>query len=42
MIICTKQTSLVDEELTDMVWEAWDVGLIPDNLAAIAWLLLAE
>ncbi len=28
---------LVDEELADLVWEAWDVGLIPDDLAAIAW-----
>ena len=27
---------LVDEELADLVWEAWDVGLIPDELAAIA------
>ena len=31
---------LVDEELADVVWEAWDVGLIPDDLAALAWLLL--
>jgi len=31
-------TLLVDEELADMVWEAWDVGIIPDDLAAIAWL----
>ena len=33
---------LVDEEQADMVWEALDVGLIPDELAAIAWLLLAS
>ena len=26
---------LVDEELADRVWEAWDAGLIPDDLAAI-------
>ena len=32
---------LVDEELADLVWEAWDVGMIPDEMAAIAWLLLA-
>ena len=28
---------LVDEELADLVWEAWDVGEIDDELAAIAW-----
>ncbi len=28
---------LVDEELADWVWEAWDVGFIPDDLAALAW-----
>ena len=28
---------LVDEELADQVWEAWHVGLIPDELAALAW-----
>ena len=28
---------LVDEDLADMVWEACDVGLIPDDLAALAW-----
>ena len=32
---------LVDEDLADQVWELWDVELIPDELAAIAWLLLA-
>ncbi len=32
---------LVDEELADLVWEAWDVGVIDDELAAVAWLLLA-
>ena len=31
---------LVDEELGDLVWEAWNVGLIPDDLAAIAWWLV--
>ena len=30
---------LVDEELADRVWDA---GLIPDELASVAWLLLAE
>ncbi len=32
---------LVNEELADHVWEAWDMGEIDDVLAAIAWLLLA-
>ena len=31
---------LVDEDAADHVWEAWDGGLIPDDLAAIAWWLL--
>ena len=28
---------LADEELADLVWETWDAGLIPDELAAMAW-----
>jgi len=32
---------LCDEELADLVWEDWDGGLIPDDLAAMAWLLVA-
>lgn len=28
---------LVDEEMADQVWEAWDAGLISDELAAITW-----
>ncbi len=32
---------LVDEELADLVWEAWEAGLIDDEQAAVAWLLLA-
>ena len=32
---------LVDEELADQVWEAWNVGEIEDKSAAIAWLLIA-
>jgi hypothetical protein len=27
---------LVDEDLADLVWEAWDAGLIPDELVALA------
>ncbi len=26
------QALLVDEELADLVWEAWDDGLVPGNL----------
>ncbi len=29
---------LVDEELADQVWEAWDQGEIGDAIAAWAWL----
>jgi len=32
---------LADEELADVVWKAWDGGLIPDEVAAIAWCILA-
>ncbi len=32
---------LVNEELADLVWEAWDSGLISDELAAWAWLVIA-
>ncbi len=32
---------LFDEDLADQVWELWDGGVIGDELAAIAWLLLA-
>ena len=32
---------LVDEELADLVWDALEAGLIPDELAAIAWCILA-
>ena len=31
---------LVDRDLADQVWEALDVGIIPDDLAAIAWWLV--
>ena len=33
---------LIDEDLADQVWEAWDRGLVSDDLAAIAWCILAE
>ncbi len=32
---------LVDVELADQVWEAWDKGEIEDQIAWIAWLLIA-
>ncbi len=32
---------LVDEELADQVWEAWDAGVIDNELTMIAWLLIA-
>ncbi len=28
---------LVDEELADQVWEAWDKGEIDDQLAWLGW-----
>ncbi len=33
---------LVYEELADLVWEAWDGGVIDDELTELAWLLLAS
>ena len=33
---------LVDEDLADKVWKLWDVGVIGDELAVIAWLQLAS
>ncbi len=33
---------LVDEELADQVWQLWNIGMIPDDLAALAWCILAE
>ena len=32
---------LVDEELADLVWDAWDTGVIDDELASVAWFLTA-
>ena len=32
---------LVDAELADQVWEAWDAGEIDDQTSYIAWLLIA-
>ena len=30
--------SVIDEELADLVWEAWDSGQIDDKIATQAWL----
>ncbi len=32
---------LVDEELSDQVWRAWDAGEIDDKAARLAWSLVA-
>ncbi len=32
---------LVDENLADQVWEAWDKGEIDDQLAWMAWWLIS-
>ncbi len=32
---------LVDEELADRVWEAWDAEKLTDGAACIAWLMIA-
>ncbi len=31
---------LVDEELADQVWEAWDAGEIDHQTACMAWMLI--
>ena len=36
------QALLVDEELADQVWEAWDGGEIDDETAGLAWWLIAS
>ncbi len=33
---------LVDEELADQVWKAWDKGEIDDQVACIAWMIIAR
>ena len=32
---------LVDEDLADQVWQAWDKGEIDDQVAWLAWWLIA-
>ena len=41
MIKLCIEALLVDEELADLVWEAWDAGIITDELAEQAWAILA-
>ncbi len=33
---------LVNEELADQVWEAWDAGEIDDRTAQVAWQIIAD
>ena len=33
---------LVDEDLADQVWEAWDTGEIDDATAFLMWLIVAR
>ncbi len=33
---------LVDEELADQVWDAWDKREFDDQVACIAWMLIVE
>jgi len=32
---------VVDEELADQVWQAWDAGEIDDRVAYFAWQLIS-
>lgn len=33
---------LVDEELADQVWEAWDEGEVDNQVALLAWWLITN
>jgi hypothetical protein len=33
---------LIDEELADQVWKAWDKGEIDDQIAWLAWWLISS
>jgi len=35
------QALLVNEELADQVWEAWDKGEGDDAIACVAWMMIA-
>ena len=32
---------LIDEEMADQVWDAWDSGEIDDQIAWLAWMMIA-
>ncbi len=36
------ETLLVDGELADQVWEAWDAGEADNETACIAWILIVS
>ncbi len=36
------ETLLVDKELADQVWEAWDKGESDDEIACTAWMMIAR
>ena len=36
------ETLLVDEELADQVWEAWDSGEIDETTAVLAWWIMSN
>ncbi len=33
---------LVDEGLADQVWEAWDKGVVNDQIAFLAWWIIFQ
>ena len=33
---------LVDEDLADQIWKAWNTGEIDNDAACIAWTLIAD
>jgi len=37
-----KEALLVNEDLADQVWEAWDKGEIDDQVTATIWLWIAD
>jgi len=42
MIKLCIEALLVDEELADLVWEAWDAGKISSLPASLMWLLIVD
>ena len=32
---------LIDQDLADAVWEAWDKGEIDDAIACLTWMMIA-